>query len=133
SIGHRKLAAFYSRVHADGCKVACPVRRIVCKPYSIMTAESVRLFKSFLWQPRLPLARRLGEVCLILMICLSVTVPPITSPGSELWLKVEQVLLPLVIGVYGWMLLAGWARLIRLNALFVIASIYCICIAISMW
>jgi hypothetical protein len=99
----------------------------------MMAAGTLHLSESFPWQWRDPLAKRAAEVCLILMICLAVVVPPITGPKSELWLKIEQLLLPVAVTGYGWLLLAGRARLFRLNAMFLIALAYCACMAVSMW
>jgi hypothetical protein len=44
-----------------------------------------------------------------------------------------QILLPVAIAIYGWMLLAGKARLIRFNGMFVIGLLFSLCIAISIW
>jgi len=47
--------------------------------------------------------------------------------------RAEQLLVPLFIGVYGLLLLTGYARPIRWNPLFVAASVFCICILLSIW
>ncbi len=102
-----------------------------------MAAEANRLVGSLQqqrsWQSRPLIVKRAAEACLITMCCLSVLAPPITSPSADLWLKLEQVLLPLAVVGYSWMLLAGKAHLIRLNGLFAVALVYSVCIAISMW
>ncbi|HTC61823.1 MAG TPA: O-antigen ligase family protein [Candidatus Saccharimonadales bacterium] len=51
----------------------------------------------------------------------------------DIYIKFEQVLLPVVIGVYLLLMLAGAARPIRLNGLFVAGAIYMLCILISIW
>ena len=67
------------------------------------------------------------------LLCLSITAPAITITESLPWVKAEQLLLPLVVLLYGWMLLSGSARLIRLNGMFVIGALYCFSILLSIW
>lgn len=79
------------------------------------------------------LAKRLGEVCIIVMICASFTLQPITTASAELWVKAEQLLLPFAAIVYLWMLLAGLARPIRVNGMFAIGALYFASLLISVW
>jgi hypothetical protein len=67
------------------------------------------------------------------MICLSFTVQPITTASSPLWVKIEQVLLPISILVYMWLLLVGLARMIRFNSMFLIGAIYFVSTLVSIW
>ncbi len=79
------------------------------------------------------LAERLGEFFVIALICLSFTTPPLPSPQAPLWWKLEQLLIPLVVAVYGWLLLSGRARPIRFNGMFVAGALFCVSILISIW
>src|SRR4029077_14554136 len=79
------------------------------------------------------LRRRMGELCVTSMICLSVTAPAIVVSSALPYFKAEQLLLPVAAGVYLWMVLAGVARNIRFNAMFTIGLFYCLCNAISIW
>lgn len=98
-----------------------------------MAAAFTSLTQPIRWRSEPTLTARLAEVCLIALICLSILAPPLTSAGSSLWLKFEQVALPVAILIYGWMMLSGRAQLIRPNGMFAVAAAYCACILISMW
>jgi len=73
----------------------------------------------------------MAQAGVIVMICVSITAPAIVISPSIPYFKAEQLLIPVVLAVYVWLLLAGVARGIRLNGLFLVALIYCICISIS--
>lgn len=66
------------------------------------------------------------------MVCLSVTAPAIVI-GSLPFVKVEELLLPVIVGAYLWLLLIGVARPIRFNGMFVIGFLYCACNGFSIW
>jgi hypothetical protein len=99
----------------------------------MISAETTYLFERHRWQSGVQLAKWLAEVCVILLVCVSITMPPFKIGGLDFYLKAEQILLPAIVGIYLWMLLAGVARLIRLNGLIVAGAIYSLCIAISIW
>lgn len=61
------------------------------------------------------------------MICLSFTAPAIVVSPAIPYLKVEQLLIPVIVAIYIWLLLAGVARLIRFNAMFLVGGLYCTC------
>jgi O-antigen ligase len=84
-------------------------------------------------RPGRNLARLMARVAIFGLLCLSITAPAITITESLPWVKAEQLLLPLVVLLYGWMLLSGSARLIRLNGMFVIGALYCFSILLSIW
>jgi O-antigen ligase len=75
----------------------------------------------------------MAQVLIVAFICLSITAPAITISEAIPWVKAEQLLLPLVIVLYGWMLLSGSARLIRLNGMFIVGAFYCFSILLSIW
>ncbi len=73
-----------------------------------------------------------AQVGVTSIICLSILFPAIPLT-SELSLKIEQLLAVVIVGVYGWLLLAGIVRPIRLNAMFLIAALFAFSISLSMW
>jgi O-antigen ligase len=79
------------------------------------------------------LRQGLAEFCMIAMFCISVTLPAITLSSSLPYFKAEQLLLPFIVIVYIWMLLAGIARKIRFNGLFLVGLCYCVSSVISIW
>ena len=99
----------------------------------MISSDAIHTFDEHPSQSQARLAKWLGEVCVVIMICASITVPPFKIGGLDIYWKAEQVLLPLIIGIYAWMLLAGVARLIGFNGLFVAGAIYSLCIAVSIW
>lgn len=68
-----------------------------------------------------------SQVCVIAMICISVTAPVIIFSSSIPYFKVEQLLVPVVFVFYLFLLLAGVARPIRLNAMFLIGFVFLVC------
>lgn len=97
---------------------------------SISTTQSFEFVRS---QPRRNLAQVMAQVAIFGLLCLSITAPAITITESLPWIKAEQLLLPLVVLLYGWMLLSGSARLIRVNGMFAIGALYCFSILLSIW
>lgn len=79
------------------------------------------------------IARRAAECSVILLICISITAPPIRLGNNLPFVKAEQLLLAVVCLVYVWFLLAGYARAIRFNGMFVIGALYCFCVTLSGW
>ncbi len=97
---------------------------------SISTTQSFEFVRS---QPRRNLAQVMAQIAIFGLLCLSITAPAITITESLPWIKAEQLLLPLVVLLYGWMLLSGSARLIRVNGMFAIGALYCFSILLSIW
>jgi O-antigen ligase len=79
------------------------------------------------------ISQMMAQMSIITMICAAVLVPGITFSQSLPWFKAEQVLLPVIFLAYGLLLLAGLARTIRLNGMFVIAFLYTFSIILSIW
>ena len=78
-------------------------------------------------------AQSLARFGLIALICLCVLAPPITISANSLWVRAEQLLLPLFIGVYGLFLLMGCVKPIQWNGMFLAAAAFCVCILLSIW
>ncbi len=78
------------------------------------------------------LPTRLAHFCVIAILCSSVTVPVITISSSLPWFKIEQLALPLILLIYVWFVLVGWARPIRPNGMFLIGLVYAACVFISL-
>ena len=74
-----------------------------------------------------------SQLTVIAMICASVLGPAIVVSPSLPYVKTEQLIVPLVVFGYLWLLLAGIARPIRWNAMFAIGFLYCAGNAFSMW
>lgn len=79
------------------------------------------------------LAQVLSEVVVILLISVSVVAPAIVLSSTLPYFKVEQLLLPAILFVYAWMLLAGVSRSIRINALFAVGLLYSAANLLSIW
>jgi hypothetical protein len=75
----------------------------------------------------------LAHLAVISLICISVTAPSILIAQALPYFRVEQLLLPLVFAIYAWLLLAGIARPVRFNGMFIIGLFYCACNAVSIW
>ena len=77
------------------------------------------------------LSQHLAKICLILLVCASITAPAITIHQGLPWMKAEQLLLPVILVIYTWLLMAGLARLIRFNWMFLVGAIYTLSIILS--
>lgn len=75
----------------------------------------------------------LSEACVILLVCVSVTAPAIVISPSLPFFKVEELLVPVIVAIYLWLLLAGVAQPIRFNWMFVIGLLYCASNGFSIW
>jgi len=82
---------------------------------------------------RIHLTRFLSELAAIAMISASTIAPAVIFSASLPYFKVEQLLIPVIACVYLCLLLSGITRAIRLNALFLIGFLYCLCNVISIW
>jgi O-antigen ligase len=74
-----------------------------------------------------------GEISMIALICACVLAPPIRFSDAFPYLRAEQVLLAIVFVGYAWLSLAGYARKIHFNGMFVIGTLYAFCVALSTW
>jgi hypothetical protein len=79
------------------------------------------------------ISQSMAQMSIITMICAAILVPGITFSQALPWFKAEQVLLPVIFLGYGLLLLAGLARTIRFNGMFVIAFVYTFSIILSIW
>jgi len=75
----------------------------------------------------------LSQACIILLVCISVTAPPIVISSALPFFKAEVLLVPLVAAIYLWLFLTGVARPIGFNGMFVIGFLYFACNAFSIW
>lgn len=84
--------------------------------------------------PRPPrMTADLGHWAVAGIIFVSVTCPVVTLSGALPWFRVEQLALLPITCVYLWLLLAGSARPVRFNGLFLIGLIYSGCILLSLF
>jgi len=74
-----------------------------------------------------------SQACIVTLICISVTAPAIFISRALPYFKIEELLLPFVLGIYFWLLMIGVARPIRFNWMFVIGFLFFLCNAISIW
>lgn len=81
---------------------------------------------------RAQLREWVAQAGVIGMICLSIIAPPISISSSLPYFKVEQILIPVVLAAYVWLLLAGVARTIRFNGIFLVGLLYFIFSIVSM-
>lgn len=72
-----------------------------------------------------------SQTCMILLVCLAVTAPAIIVSTAIPFFKAEQLLVPVIIAIYLFMMMAGVARPIRLNAMFVIGMVFFACNILS--
>lgn len=86
----------------------------------------------------LPIARERADLgvkflrlAVISLMSISI-VAPVVRLSSDFWLKLDQLLLPVIAAIYVCLLLAGLARPIRFNPLFVVAISFCACIGCSL-
>ncbi len=77
------------------------------------------------------LGRQLLRFTVILLMLISI-LAPVVRVSAVFWLKPDELLLPVVALIYLWMLLAGLAQPIRLNPMFAVAPIFCVCITMSL-
>ena len=78
-------------------------------------------------------ARFGAQFCVISLICISIAAPPVTIIPGTLWLRPEELLLPVVGVIYLWFLLAGYARPIRVNGMFLVGLLFCATTLLSAW
>lgn len=79
------------------------------------------------------IAHTLAQAAVVFLLTVSVVAPVITISEALPWFRVEQLALIPIGFVYAWLLLAGVARPVRFNGLFVIGPIFCACILLSLF
>jgi hypothetical protein len=79
---------------------------------------------------RTDLGQKLLRFTVIALMSVSI-VAPVVRLTEDFWVKLEYFILPVVGLIYLWLLLAGLARPIRPNALFIVAPVFCICNVLS--
>jgi O-antigen ligase len=57
---------------------------------------------------------------------------PVVRVSDLFWLKPDELLLPVIAMIYLWLMLAGIARPIAPNAMYLVALVFCTCIGMSM-
>lgn len=75
----------------------------------------------------------LSQACIISLICVSVTAPAIVISLTLPYFKLEALLVPVFVAIYGWLLLVGIARPIRFNGMFIVGFLFFVCNAFSLW
>lgn len=78
-------------------------------------------------------AERMAALGIGALLCFSLLVPGFHISDAVPNMRPEQLLLLAIVAIYGWLLLAGYARTIRWSGMFVVAAVYCICILLSDW
>jgi O-antigen ligase len=79
------------------------------------------------------LGRSILQNCVIALICLSIVAPPIPSGGTFPFLRVEEVLIPILFLLYIWLLMVGLVPTFRFNGMFLIGVVFTFCILLSIW
>lgn len=98
-----------------------------------LTASHSALLESARVRQGAALVEWLAQVCVSGLIVVSILVPPISLNDDLPYVKAEQLLLPFILVVYGWLLLAGYARPIGLNGLVFFAAMFTLSILLSLW
>ncbi len=70
---------------------------------------------------------------MIALICACELAPPIRFSDNFPYVRAEQLLLVAVFVGYAWFSLAGYARKIHFNGMFVVGALYAFCVALSTW
>ena len=77
------------------------------------------------------LGRKFLSITVIPLMLISI-LAPVVRLNDEFWLKPDQLLLPVIAIVYVWLMLAGMARPIPPNPMYVVALVFCGCICMSL-
>jgi O-antigen ligase len=96
-----------------------------------MGMSTVQTFEYGVADPRWSFAQSMSRICVTTLVCVALLAPPITLDSALPWVKAEQILLPLIFVFYAWLLLAGYARLIRFNFMFLIGIAYSLSVLLS--
>ena len=100
---------------------------------SAMNKSMLQAFPSGAGLCQPSVAANLAHFCVIALIFVSVTAPVVYLSTSLPWFKLEQLALPIILFVYGWFVLAGMARPVRPNAMYLIGGVYVLCICVSLF
>jgi len=96
-----------------------------------MTPANSLSFELYPIRERTDLGQRFLRFAVICLMSISI-LAPVARFSDSFWLKLDQLLLPVVAVIYLWLLLTGRARPLRSNGLLVVALAFCICILLSM-
>jgi O-antigen ligase len=86
----------------------------------------------------MPLVRRHDDVGIrFLRLAVFTLLPisilaPVVRLNSDFWLKLDQLLIPVVMGIYLFLMLAGMARTIQFNPMFLVAAAFIVCTGCSL-
>ena len=83
--------------------------------------------------PAIAARRFWGAAGVLLLMCVSLLAPGLTLGNSSLTIKGEVLLLPAVIAIYFWLLLAGRVHLIGFNGMFLVGGLFCACVSLSLF
>jgi O-antigen ligase len=97
-----------------------------------MSTRVFDLNSPYLSQTHPRVAVRIARATAVALICFSIIVPVINLSSAMPWFKIEQLAVLPIILAYAWLLLAGRAKLISLNPLFLIGFLYSLCILVSL-
>ena len=81
--------------------------------------------------PEIAVRQFWGAAGVLLLMCVSLLAPGLTLGNSSLTIKGEVLLLPLVIAIYLWLLLAGRVQLIGFSGMFLVGALFCASISLS--
>jgi len=82
--------------------------------------------------PRTGIAKLLGEWGLVLMLCVAVLAPGITLTPTLPQFRAETLMLVAYWALFGWLLLAGFAKPVRFNAFYVIGFLFALSVTVSL-
>lgn len=77
------------------------------------------------------LGRKFLRFSVISLMLISI-LAPVVRLSDLFWLKPDELFLPVIALVYLWLMLAGLARPIPPNAMYLVALVFCVCIGMSM-
>jgi len=83
--------------------------------------------------PEIAVRQFWGAAGVLLLMCVSLLAPGLTLGNSSLTIKGEVLLLPLVIAIYLWLLLAGRVQLIGFSGMFLVGALFCASISLSLF
>jgi O-antigen ligase len=84
-------------------------------------------------RPLSGLAPLFAPATIVSLLFLAIITPPIRLPGDWPYLKVEQILLPLALAIFGWLAFTGYIRSLRVGAMFLLGAWFSISILLSIW
>lgn len=83
--------------------------------------------------PGIALRQFWGAAGVLFLMCVSLLAPGLTLGNSSLTIKGEVLLLPMVIAIYLWLLLAGRVCTISFNGMFIVGALFCACVSLSLF